>query len=237
MAWDGLSILAVVPARGGSKSIPRKNLKPLAGKSLVGHAAATCAALSWIDHAVLSTDDSEIAEEGRSHGLEVPFMRPEELAGDLATSVDMWRHTWLASEQAFAMRFDVSILLEPTSPLRRTDDVERTVRAMIDGGHAAAATVSRTPAHYTPQKTLTIDGGDLIGFYLEEGASYSLRQTIPTYYHRNGICYALRRDTLIERGHILDEDCAAVVIERPVVNIDDAFDLQLAEFLWTRHVA
>ncbi len=231
---NDLTILAVVPARGGSKAIPRKNLCRIGDRSLVGHAAAVCQALPWIDRAVLSTDDAEIAEEGRRCGLDVPFMRPAELAGDRSTSVDMWRHAWLAAEEVFGMRFDASVLLEPTSPMRRPADVERTVRALIDGNHAAAATVSRTPAHYTPHKTLRVGEDGNIGFYLEGGARHSLRQTIPAYYHRNGICYAVRRDTLVENGHILEEDCAAVVIERPVVNIDDAFDLELAAFLHAR---
>lgn len=234
MAILGKTVLAVVPARGGSKSIPRKNLAMLAGRSLVAHAAAVCASLPWIDHAVLSTDDEEIADEGSRAGLQVPFMRPDDLAGDLATSVDMWRHAWLASEDAFGVRFDISVLLEPTSPMRRAQDVERTVRTMLEGGHAAAATVSRTPAHYTPHKTLTISGEGMIGFFLPAGARHSLRQTIPPYYHRNGICYAVLRETLVDRGVILDESCQAVVIERDVVNIDDPFDLKLAEFLFSR---
>lgn len=231
MARSGLTILAVVPARGGSKSIPRKNLAEIEGRSLVGHAAALCAGLPWIDHAVLSTDDAEIGEEGARCGLAVPFMRPAELAGDLSTSVDMWRHAWTAAEQAFDMRFDVSVLLEPTSPMRRPGDVERTVDALIAGKHAAAATVSRTPAHYTPHKTLTVDTQGRIGFYLEGGARHSLRQTIPAYYHRNGICYATRRETLVDKGLILEEDCAAVVIDRPVVNIDEPLDLEWAAYL------
>ncbi len=234
MAILGKTVLAVVPARGGSKSIPRKNLAVLAGRSLVASAAAVCAALPWIDHAVLSTDDREIADEGRRAGLEVPFMRPDELSGDLSTSVDMWRHAWQASEQAFGMRFDASVLLEPTSPMRQPGDVERTVRVMLEGGHAAAATVSRTPAHYTPHKTLTISGEGKIGFYLPTGARHSLRQTVPPCYHRNGICYAVLRETLVDRGVILDESCHAVVIERDVVNIDDPFDLEFAEFLCRR---
>jgi CMP-N-acetylneuraminic acid synthetase len=233
MAWQGMNILAVVPARGGSKSIPRKNLALVGGLSLVGHAAKVVSALPWINRAILSTDDQEIAEEGRRHGLLVPFMRPEELAGDRSTSVDMWRHAWLASEDYFGDRFDISILLEPTSPLRRPEDVERTIRILAEGGHAAAATVSRTPAHYTPHKTLTINENGLIGFYLPEGARHSLRQSIPPYYHRNGVCYAVRRATLVEKAYILEQDCAAVVIERPVINIDEELDLRIADILAT----
>ena len=93
---------------------------------------------------------------------------------------------------------DASVLLEPTSPLRTADDVTRTVQTLVDGNHAAAATVSPTPAHYTPHKTLTVNDGR-IGFYLEGGQRFALRQSIPRYFHRNGLCYALRRKTLVDR--------------------------------------
>lgn len=237
MSLDGITILAVVPARGGSKSIPRKNLAVIQGHSLIAHVAAVTRALPWIDRAVLSTDDEEIAAEGLRAGLLLPFMRPAGLAGDRSASVDMWRHAWLASEEEFGMHFDVSVLLEPTSPLRRSGDVEATVKLLIDGQHAAAATVSRTPAHYSPHKTLEIDGNGVISFYLEDGARYSLRQSIPTYYHRNGICYAVRRETLIENRQIIEKNCAALIIDRPVVNIDEPLDLEFAAFLMAREAA
>ena len=233
MSIRGLSVLAVVPARGGSKSIPRKNLTLVDGVSLVGRAAKVVSELPWIDRAILSTDDEEIANEGRCHGLLVPCMRPEELAGDRSTSIDMWRHAWLNAEEVFGTRFDLSILLEPTSPLRRSEDIERTVLKLIEGNHAAAATVSRTPGHFTPHKTLTIDESGKIGYYLPNGALHTLRQSIPSYFHRNGLCYAVRRQTLVDNGTIIEQDCAAVVIERPVVNIDDEVELRIANMLVT----
>lgn len=232
MAIDGVTVLAVVPARGGSKSILRKNMQEVGGRTMVAHAAAVTQALPWIDYALLSTDDDELAAEGERAGLAVPFRRPAELASDTATSLDMWRHAWTEAEKRRGMRFDISVLLEPTSPLREAEDVERCVRAMLDGGHAAAVTVSRTPAHFTPEKTLVIRDGRL-DFYLD-GAGRYLRQGIPAYYHRNGACYALRRETLFERGTIIEYDCAPVVIDRELVNIDDPHELALAEWLFQR---
>jgi CMP-N,N'-diacetyllegionaminic acid synthase len=229
-----LSVLAVVPARGGSKSIPRKNLKTVGGISLVGRAAQVAAALPMIDAALISTDDPEIAAEAKAHGLDAPFVRPPELSGDSATSVDMWRHAWLAAEAHYGRRFDLSVLLEPTSPLRRPEDVERTLRALVDAGAPAAATVSPTPAHYTPHKTLKINDNGEIDFYLEGGAKHSLRQGIPAYYHRNGLCYAVTRDHLVNQGCIIDRGAVAVVVDRHVVNIDEVFELELAEWLLER---
>jgi CMP-N-acetylneuraminic acid synthetase len=116
MAMNGLSVLAVVPARGGSKGIPRKNLERVAGYSLVARAAMVARQLPWLDAAVLSTDDEEIAEEGRRYGISVPILRPADLASDTATGVAAWRHAWLASERHFDRQFDCSVLLQPTSP-------------------------------------------------------------------------------------------------------------------------
>lgn len=229
----GRRVLAVVPARGGSKSIPRKNLAQVGGISLVGRAVRVAKSLDWIDRVVISTDDREIAGEAVRHGAEAPFLRPDALAGDTANSKDMWRHAWTACEAHYAETYDLSVLLEPTSPLRRPDDVTRTVDELLDSGAAAAATVSHTPAHFTPHKTLTVGDGR-IGFYLAEGARHSLRQSIPDYYHRNGACYAVRKATLFEHDAIIEHDCVAVVIDRPMVNIDDAFELDLAEWLLGR---
>jgi CMP-N,N'-diacetyllegionaminic acid synthase len=231
---EGRTVLAVVPARGGSTSIPRKNLKMVGGVSLVGRAAQVAAALPFMDAALISTDDPEIAAEGKAHGLDAPFMRPPELSGDTATSVDMWRHAWLAAEAHYGKRFDLSVLLEPTSPLRRPEDVERTLRALIDAGAPAAATVSPSSAHYTPHKTLKLNDKGEIEFYLEGGAKHSLRQGIPAYYHRNGLCYAVTRDHLVNEGCIIDRGAVAVVVDRHVVNIDDMFELELAEWLLER---
>ncbi|KHF25374.1 CMP-N-acetylneuraminic acid synthetase [Solemya velum gill symbiont] len=236
VAIDGNNVLLVVPARGGSKSIPHKNLKKVGGYSLVARAAMVAASLDWVDSAIVSTEDNEIAEEAKRYHLDVPFLRPLELAGDSSTSVDMWKHAWLASEAEYNMTFDISVLLEPTSPLRTSQDVTNTVRLLLDGEYQAAATVSKTPAHFTPEKTLTINTDGAINLYINDGSDYSLRQKIPSYYHRNGICYASRRESLIKRGNIIENHCAALIIDRPVVNIDEPYELELANWLESRPI-
>ncbi len=231
MSINGLNILAVVPARGGSKGIPRKNLQKVGGLSLIARAAGIAASLDWIDAAVISTDDPEMAEEGRKFGLDVPFMRPARLADDTALGIDVWKHAWTACEKLYGKRFDISVKLEPTSPLRRPEDVELTAMTVIKGGHPAAATISPTPAHYSPHKTLTVSSDGIIGFYLKDGARFSLRQGIPQYYHRNGVCYAATREHVVDQGMIIDQNAAGIIIDRPVVNIDDRFDLELAHWM------
>ena len=227
-------ILAIVPARGGSVGVPRKNLRKVAGRSLIAHTGEVVAALDWIDHAVLSTEDEEIAEEGRRAGLDVPFTRPDDLAGDLVDSIDVWQHAWLASEERFGGRFDVSVLLQPTSPTRRPEDVELTARRLIESGAKAAATVSRTPGDFTPEKTLRIDDAGRLEPYLAHGMRRTARQIIPSYFHCNGLVYAVTRASLVDERNFFADDCLAVVVERPVVSIDDPIDLEWAEFLMQR---
>tara|TARA_Y100000589_G_C27187245_1_gene643203 strand:+ start:203 stop:910 length:708 start_codon:yes stop_codon:yes gene_type:complete len=234
MTYLGKKILAVVPARGGSKGIPRKNLKKVCGKSLINHAAQICKSLSWIDCSILSTDDHEMAEEGKKYGLKIPFLRPKDLASDNTNSIDMWRHAWLETENKMKTKFDISILLEPTSPMRRKEDIENCINYLIKKNHSGVATVSLMPAHFRPQKTLKINEKGMIEFYLQNDNSYSLRQNIPKYYYRNGICYALTRKKLINDKTIIDESIYAMQITREVVNIDEPFDLELAEILLNR---
>ena len=233
MSWDDQPVLAVVPARGGSKGIPGKNLRRLGSLSLVARAVLFARRLPWVDRVMLSTEDEEIAAEGRRHGAEVPVLRPPELAGDLARSVDAWRHAWLIAEEEWGT-FPISLLLEPTSPLRVPEDAERTLHALVEGGHAAAATVSPTPGHFTPEKMLRVDPSGVLQTYLPRDRSQTLRQLIPPYVHRNGLCYAARRRTVVEARTITEEACAAVQVARPVVNIDEPFDLELAEWLLER---
>lgn len=231
MTWQGKTVLAVVPARGGSKGIPRKNLRTVGGLSLIGHAARVAKECAWIDRALLSTDDEELAAEGRAHGLDVPFMRPAQHATDDAAGASVWRHAWLAAEKHYGMRFDLSVYLQPTTPIRHAREVEATLRAMVEGGYAAATTVSPVPGHFTPQKILTLEGDGRLGFYLPEGQVVA-RQHAPRYWYRNGLCYAAVRAQVAGKGHIMEGSVAGVPIERPVVNIDEPVELLLAEALW-----
>lgn len=234
MSWNAQRVLAVVPARGGSKGIPDKNLRAVNGRSLVARAAAACRLSPWIDRAIVSTDDDAIAAEAEAHGLAAPFRRPTSLSSDSASSVDAWRHAWATCEELDGQRYEIGLLLEPTSPMRRPEDIERCLIALNDPAHEAAATVSPTPAHYTPHKTLTRRADGCIGFYLDEGPCHANRHTIPDFYHRNGLCYAVRRATVMEHARIIEENCAAVIVDRPVVNIDEPIDLELVAFLFSR---
>jgi CMP-N,N'-diacetyllegionaminic acid synthase len=234
MAWDGRTVLAVVPARGGSKGVPRKNIAEVGGLSLIARTAAVVKALPWVDRALCSTDDPDFAAEARAQGLDAPFLRPPELATDTASAVDVWAHAWLAAEAQHGMRFDLSVYLQPTSPFRTPAHVEATVQALVDGNRAAACTVSRVPGHFTPQKLLLRDEAGTLSHFTADAVLHKNRQTIPAYWYRNGYCYAALRRTVIERRHIVEEDCIGVPVEGPVVNIDEPFELEIARWLATR---
>lgn len=226
--YQGSRTLAVVPARGGSKGIPRKNLAVVGDRTLIAHVADLVASLDWLDEAILSTDDSDIAIEGSRVGLNV-VDRPADLASDNASNVGVWKHAWLESERRWQTRYDFGVLLQPTSPLREASDVTDCVRVLVEEHRDAVITVSPTPGHYTPEKTMVVRDGDLAPYLGEEFES--IRQRIPDYYFLNGYCYAARRSRIIEDECVHGENTGFVVIERPVVNIDEPFDLDLANWL------
>lgn len=232
MTYSNQNILAVIPARGGSKSIPRKNLQLVDGVSLVGRAALIAESLDWIDNIIVSSDDLEIIQEAKRYRVDAPFVRPTSLSNDEATSKDMWRHAWLSAESYYGKTFHISLLLEPTSPLRRPEDIEKVMDVMNQKKAPAAVTVSCTPAHFTPHKTLTVNDSKEIGYFIEGGAKYSRRQDIPSLYHRNGVCYAVSREHLIDNNFVMESGAIAVIINRPIINIDEPIDLKIANWLF-----
>ncbi|MFT5519439.1 MAG: CMP-N,N'-diacetyllegionaminic acid synthase [Enterobacterales bacterium] len=226
--WKSLSVLAIVPARGGSKGIIKKNLREICGKSLIAHTATLVSSIDWLDASVLSSDDQSMIDEAILHNLSAPFVRPDELSSDLANSIDVWLHAWREAEKFYNKVFDVSILLEPTSPLRTREDIERVMQLLDKPKVNSVVTVSKTPAHYTPEKTLVLNQNRLKN-YLDTDTP--IRQMIPSYYHRNGICYGMKREHFFKNKCIFSDSTEAVLIDRPIVNIDDEFELDYASWL------
>jgi CMP-N,N'-diacetyllegionaminic acid synthase len=231
MSIQGNRVFALIPARGGSRGIPRKNLADLAGRSLLAHAADAVRTLGWLDATILSTDDEEIAQEGRRLGLDAPFIRPAELATDDARIVGTWAHAWTYLEQRDGASYDASVLIEPSCPLRRPDDVTRTITALLSGDHAAAATIGRTPARWNAYKAVRPRENGVLEPILGEAGLEPIRQRTPDHYHRNGACYAVRRRTLLEMGNVFEHDCIGVLVTRELVNIDEQSDLDYARWL------
>jgi CMP-N-acetylneuraminic acid synthetase len=229
---DGLRVLAVVPARGGSKGLPRKNLLTVGGVPLVARVGQVVQDCAMIDRAVVSTDDEEIAVVAQEAGLDAPFRRPEQLSGDRIGDVEVLQHALAATEADDGSHYDVVVMLQPTSPLRTARQVEATVARLVEGELDAVWTVSQTDGKAHPVKQLRLVDG-LLTFDHPDGASVIARQQLAPLWHRNGIAYALRRATL-EAGALLGARTGAVIIGGPVANIDDALDLEWAEFLLAR---
>jgi CMP-N,N'-diacetyllegionaminic acid synthase len=227
---EGRRVLAVVPARSGSKGIPDKNLALLGGVSLIGRAGDCLRALPWIDAAVITTDSSTYAEEGERHGLRAPFLRPPELSSDTAGAVDTMTHALLVCEETDGVTYDVVLIVEPTSPLRRPEDVEACARRLIEASCDSVVTVSPLPTKYHPAKVFKLED-EHIRFYEARGANVVNRQELDGLWWRNGICYALTRECLAEKRRIITERSVALAIDREVVNIDEPAELSLAEFL------
>lgn len=226
--YGELEILAIVPARGGSKGVPRKNIHPLLGKPLVGHVAAVAAAVPDVDMTVVSTDDAQIAATARQAGLQVPFERPAELAGDLVGDHEVLVHALAATEEVCGSRFDVVLMLQPTSPLRRPEHLRGAIHKLVDEGWDAVWSVSPTDSKYHPRKQLTIGEGDGMHPY-EDQIAVVPRQHLSRVYHRNGAVYAFTRQCLLEQGTIFGAATAALLINEPMVSIDTLEDFARVE--------
>jgi len=226
-------ILAVCPARGGSKGIPLKNLKPFLGVPLVARVGHLVLEIPMIDRAVVSTDHPEIARVAREAGLDAPFFRPEEISGDRISDAQVLLHALLEMERIEGVTYDVVVMLQPTSPLRRAEHVTDTIRMLVEGGWDAVWTVSETDSKEHPLKQLSVEEGRL-DYYDPRGAEIVARQQLLPVYHRNGVAYAITRRCLVEAGNIKGERTGALVIEGQMVSIDTLWDLELAELIHRR---
>ncbi|NOT09707.1 MAG: acylneuraminate cytidylyltransferase family protein [Gemmatimonadales bacterium] len=223
--FRGLRVLAIVPARGGSKGVPRKNIYPIHGKPLIAYTGELLQQLGFIDLAIVSTDDAEIAEAARAAGLEAPFLRPSELSGDTIGDTDVLRHGLAEAERISGSRFDVVLMLQPTCPLRKPAHVTATLGKLVDEGWDSVWTVSTTDLKYHPLKQLVVGPDGRMEYFDPAGSGITARQQLQPLYHRNGACYAFTRDCLMARG-IKGERSAALVIDDPLISIDTLEDLR-----------
>jgi len=223
-------ILAVVPARSGSKGVKDKNMIILGGMSLIARAAKCLNELEWIDAKVLSTDSNRYANEGKKHGLQVPFLRPDFLSNDSATAIDTMVHALKESERILNMEFDILLIIEPTSPFRISSDIENTCRELIENNIDSVICVSPLDTKCHPAKALTIQNGRL-KHYDQKGKGITARQQLESLYGRNGICYAITKKCLLNNKDIITSKTKAFLVERYIVNIDEPIDIKWAEFL------
>jgi CMP-N,N'-diacetyllegionaminic acid synthase len=220
----------IIPARGGSKGLPRKNLMTLGRLSLIGHALASARESTLLSRTIVSTDDHEIAEEARRHGGEVPFVRPAPLASDESGMLGVLQHAVRWLEESEGVRPDLVVLLQPTSPFRTGRDIDATIRKVLDTGADSAQTL--VDAVYHPVFMSTLSGDRTVPLFPAERGKYARRQDPPPAYQPSGSVYATRRAVLMEQGRILGADNRGLVMTyEPSVKIDTEWEFRLAEVI------
>jgi len=218
-----MKVLGLIPARGKSKGIPRKNIKNLCGKPLIAWTIEESLKSKKLDNVVVSTDDEEIADIAQKYGADVPFMRPAELAGDSTPGIDTLLH---AIEEL--PDFDSVLLLQPTSPIRTVEDIYGIIELVKVKKACSAVSVSEAISH--PYWTYSLENGKLLNLYKNE--TKLLRQDLPPAYNLNGAVYLASRNFLETKRAFKDESTLAYVMPRyRSVDIDNMDDWDFAEYL------
>jgi N-acylneuraminate cytidylyltransferase len=225
---EAARVLGLIPARSGSKGLPGKNVRPLAGRPLIAYAVDAARRSGVIDRVVVTTDAPEIAAVAREAGAEVPFMRPTDLAGDDTPMLPVITHA-VATLEASGWAADVVVLLQPTSPLRRPQTIAAAVEMLRQTQADSVVSVIQLPQHFSPDYVMRIEQGRLVPF-LSEGSQITRRQDARPAYVRDGTVYCFWRRTLTEHNSIYGRDCRPLVIaEEESITIDTAGDWEEAE--------
>lgn len=229
--YKGKTILGLIPARGGSKSLPRKNIRPLLGKPLIVWTIEQALASKYLDRVVVSTDDEEIAEISKKYGAEVPFMRPKELARDDSPTIDAILHAlnWFEKK---GKSFDYLVLFEPTSPLREKDDIDKGVKKLIDNECRADSLVSVGEIaleHPFISKKIN-EKGYVKPFYEVKNSRATRRQELSKAYFPYGVLYVCKTSTIKKCKTFYQEKTLPYFIKRwQNYEIDDIYDFIVVE--------
>lgn len=227
----GMRVLGLVPARGGSKGVPRKNVRLLGGRPLLAYTAECARAARGLSDVVLSTEDEEIARVGRDCGLEVPFLRPAELAGDETPMLPVVIHAlrWL---EEHGRRYDAVCLLQPTNPFRRPEDIDACIALLIEKSADAVVTVLPVPFEYNPHWVYVRCAEGCLHLATGEMAPIGRRQDLPPAVHREGSVYVVRRDVVLEQNSLYGRFLVGYEIHPSrSVNVDSLEDWSRAERL------
>jgi N-acylneuraminate cytidylyltransferase len=226
-------VVGAIFARGGSKGLPRKNIRLLAGKPLIAYAIETARAVPAIERVIVSTDDPEIAAVAREFGADVPFMRPPELAADDTPEWIAWQHAIRELNAGESGRgVDVLVSVPTTAPLRAVDDVERCVQTLLGGDADVVITV--TPSARSPYFNMVCLSEGYARLVIPPEGAVHRRQDAPPVFDITTVAYAARADFVLRARGLFDGKVGAVVVpaER-AVDIDTDLDFKFAEFLLT----
>lgn len=233
---NGKKVLAVIPARGGSKGIKKKNLKLFMDLPLVAHVGKFVEKIDYIDKSIVSTDDIEISKVANKYSLESPFMRPENLSGDRIGDVPVLKHALIESEKIFKTKFDIILMLQPTAPLRKKEDVIAVLEKITTKDFNSVWTITESDPKAHPLKQLELKEDQSINLYDEAGLNIIARQQLKKLYFRNGDAYAFKRDALLNNDNVLLPKTSYVISTGPSANIDTEEDLIWAEYLYRRKI-
>jgi N-acylneuraminate cytidylyltransferase len=223
-----VKVVTVIPARGGSKSIPKKNIQKLAGRPLISYSIEYSLKSDLVSATIVSTDSNDISAIASDEGAEVPFLRPAELATDESVDYEFMRHA-LEFFEAEGRFYDVYVLLRPTSPLRPPGLIERAMD-LLKANPSATSVRSVTTVKEHPFRMWTVGpSGEMHGFVRDVREPYNMpRQALPTLYFQTGDIELVRRDTLKSGSVSGDNVCALVINHDEMVDIDSWQDLEKA---------
>jgi len=225
-------VLAIIPARGGSKSIPKKNIKLFAGKPLIAWSIDVALKSGIVDKLIVSTDDDKIADVSRQFGAEVPFTRPVELAQDNSPTLPVLQHTVsFLKEQGYCP--DYVLLLEPTSPCRQPFHLQEAVEILENTGADSVVALGEVPKHFNPSWQYNIDADKKLSLFTGGSIKNIIRrrQELPYTYFRNGAFYFFKTELLFaDEPSLYGDDVRGYVIEdKYSVDIDTPEDWLAAE--------
>ncbi len=227
-------MLAVIPARGGSKGLPGKNIRPLAGLPLIAHSIRCAALCPEITRTVVSTDSDEIADVARANGASVPFRRPPELAQDASAMWDVIQHALRETERVDGVRYESVLLLDPTSPGRLPADVSQAA-ALLDAPGDCDGVVAVSEPDFNPYWHSVVDVDGYMRDLFPQARTFERRQDVPIVYRINGALYLWRRSLVTECANWRDGRHRMLVIpESRALHFDELEQFELAE-LRIRH--
>lgn len=234
MSTSSRATVAILCARGGSKGIPRKNLRPLCGKPLIVWSIEVALSASSIDRVLVSTDDPEIASVAAAAGATVPFIRPAELATDGASEWQVWQHLFRDPESRVAVD-DYFVSVSPTAPLRQVEDLERAIQIVHRGEGQMVVGVTEARRHPV-YNLLKLDSDGLATPYVES-SGFTRRQDCPPAYDLTTVVYAGVVSYVLEHNSLFHGKVKTIEIppER-AVDIDTEFDFEIAECLMRKRL-
>lgn len=225
-----MEILGLIPARGGSKGIPGKNIIPLAGKPLLAYTCEAAFGSNRLSRVLLDTDDLKIATIGKQFGAEAPFLRPDNLAQDDTPILPVIQHAlkWLEEHDGYIPQ--AVVLLQPTSPLRRREHIDAAVDIFIENKADTVVSVLEVPHQFNPVSVMKlVENGRLKPYH--EGSMILRRQDKPRVLARNGPAVLVIRREVIERGQLYGERVFPYLMGRiESLDVDDETDLEIAEY-------